>query len=371
VGAAGLAAAWLAAAVLAGAACLALVRWDTAPRAHPGPWRLAVERFRHDRAATGALCFLAALAVVTVLAPLLAPYSPSAQPDSVALKNMAPALAHPFGTDPYSRDVLSRVLYGARVSLPVALMAILIAITVGTAYGAVAGFYGGRVDTVMMRLIDAALAIPRILLLLAIFSLWGSVPLPALVAVLGLTGWFGVSRLVRAQVLAARETEWATAARALGAPGRRVLWRHVLPNVLSPVIVAATLGIGNVIVLEAGLSYLGFGVQQPTPSWGNIIRDAEGAVGSLWWISFFPGLAIVATVMAFNVVGDGLRDALDPRLSAGARRSRADGSGESGVDIARSSVPFARAVPTTPDSRLATPEARLPNARSRGDLSAP
>jgi peptide/nickel transport system permease protein len=309
----------VAAAAVGGALCVIATRWDAAPRPHPGPWRLGLERFRRDRAAMTALCFLIVIVVLTALAPLLAPYSPTAQPDSVALKNVPPSLLHPFGTDPYSRDVLSRVLYGARISLPVALLAMAIAVTVGTAYGAVAGFYGGHVDTVMMRAIDAALAVPRILILLAVFSLWGGVPLPALVAVLGLTGWFGVSRLVRAQVLAARQSEWAAAARALGAPSARILWRHVLPNVLSPVIVAATLGIGHVIVLEAGLSYLGFGVQQPTPSWGNIIRDAEGAVGSLWWISLFPGLAIVATVMAFNIVGDGLRDALDPR---GAGRGR-------------------------------------------------
>jgi peptide/nickel transport system permease protein len=251
--------------------------------------------------------------VVAVLAPWLAPYDPTAQLDIVALKNLAPSVAHPFGTDFASRDVFSRVLYGARVSLSVALLAIAVSTSVGTTFGAVAGYYGGRIDDVMMRLIDAALSVPRILLLIAVLVLWGEVSLPMLVLMLGLTGWFGVSRLVRAQVLALREQEMVLAARALGARDRDILRRHLLPHVLSPVIVAATLGIANVILIEAGLSYLGIGVRPPTPSWGNIIFDGREQIGSLWWVSTFPGLAIVLTVLAVNLVGDGLRDALDPR----------------------------------------------------------
>ncbi|HEX6967128.1 MAG TPA: ABC transporter permease [Gemmatimonadaceae bacterium] len=293
----------------------------TAPSASGGPWRSTFARVVEDRVAMTALCVIITLYVVAALAPWLAPYSPVAQPDIVALKGQPPSLAHLFGTDQYSRDVFSRVLYGARVSLSVALLAVLVSATIGTAYGAIAGYYGGRVDGILMRLIDAALAIPRLLLLITVLALWGALPIPYLVLVLGLTGWFGVSRIVRTQVLSVKQREMVLAARALGASDRRILWRHVLPNVLSPVIVAATIGLGNVIVLEAGLSYLGIGVQQPLASWGNIIQDGADQLTTLWWISLFPGLAIVLTVVAFNLVGDGLRDALDPkRLRAESRK---------------------------------------------------
>jgi ABC-type dipeptide/oligopeptide/nickel transport system permease subunit len=271
-----------------------------------------VDRFRHDRAAVAAVRLLLALYVIAALAPWLTPYDPIAQPDIVTLNSQPPSLAHPFGTDPVSRDVLSRVVLGARVSLTIALAAVLIAVAVGTAYGAVAGYRGGRTDAVMMRVVDVALAVPRLLLLIAVFALWGAVSLLTLVLVLGLTGWFGVSRQVRAQVQAARGEEWVLAARALGVPGARILWRHILPNVLSPVIVAATLGVGNVIVLESGLAFLGLGLPAPAPTWGGIIEDGRNDL-SLWWMAVFPGLAIVLTVLAFNLAGDGLRDALDPK----------------------------------------------------------
>ena len=304
---------WLLTAAIVVVCCALVLR--AARRADPagGPWSAALARLRDHRPAVLALCLVIALAVTSALAPLLAPYDPSAQPDIVALANRPPSLAHPLGTDTYSRDVLSRVLYGGRVSLTVALLSMLVSITVGTAYGATAGFVGGRTDAVMMRLIDAAMSVPRILILIAVLSLWGRIPLAMLVLLIGLTGWFAVSRLVRAQVLGVRHLDFVISARALGAPARRVLVRHVLPNVVSPVVVAATLGIGNVIILEAGLSYLGIGVQPPQASWGNIIQDAGSQVASLWWLTLFPGLAIVLTVMAFNTLGDGLRDALDPR----------------------------------------------------------
>jgi peptide/nickel transport system permease protein len=285
----------------------------SAPPPGRGPLRLAARRFRANRGAALGLALVLALVVLSLLAPVLAPYDPVAQPDIIALRSQPPSFAHPFGTDQYSRDVLSRVLYGARVSLGVATLSVLVAVTVGAAYGALAGFVGGRTDALMMRAVDAMLAIPRVLLLVVVVSLWGGVSLPVLVVLLGLTGWFGVSRLVRGQVLALREREFVTAARALGASGARVLRRHILPNALTPVIVAATLGVGNTIALEAGLSYLGLGVQQPLASWGNIIQDGADQVAVHWWISLFPGLAIVLTMMALTAVGDGLRDALDPR----------------------------------------------------------
>ncbi|HKG95067.1 MAG TPA: ABC transporter permease [Gemmatimonadaceae bacterium] len=278
-----------------------------------GPWRGAVRRLRRDRSAMVGLAALAALALAAVFAPLVAPYDPIDQPDIIGLKSLPPSLAHPFGTDQASRDVLSRVIYGARVSLGVAALSMLVAITMGTIYGAVAGYRGGRTDAAMMRAVDTLLSIPRILLLIAVLSLWTRTPILALVLLIGFTGWFGVSRIVRAQVLSLKEREFVVAARALGASGPRLLVRHILPNVASPIVVAATLGVGHVIILEAGLSYLGLGVQPPQASWGSIIRDGSEQVTTLWWISLFPGLAIVLTVMALNALGDGMRDALDVR----------------------------------------------------------
>ena len=248
-----------------------------------------------------------------LLAPWLAPFDPAAHLDLVALKGQPPSLAHPFGTDQYSRDVLSRVLYGARVSLAVGFLATAVSVTVGTAYGIVAGYHGGAIDALLMRLVDVALAVPRVLLLLAVGALWGGLSLGAFVLLLGLTQWFHVSRLVRAESRAVRAEDYVTSARGLGAGTWRILTHHVLPNVLSPVLVAATLGVANVIVLEAGLSFLGVGVQPPTPSWGNIILDGADEVAAHWWISIFPGLAIVATVACLNALGDALRDVMDTR----------------------------------------------------------
>ena len=282
--------------------------------ADAGPWRVARRRLARNRVSMFALGVVVLLVLVSLFAPLLAPYAPNAQPDIVAMVRLPPSLAHPFGTDIFSRDVLSRVIYGSRISLGVATLAIIVAMSVGTAYGAVAGYAGGTVDAVMMRIIDAMLAVPRILILLLTLGLSGSISLPLLVLTLGLTGWFGTSRLVRERVRALSRQDFALAARAVGARDRRVLWRHVLPNALSPIIVAATLGIGNVIVLEAALSYLGIGVRPPHASWGNIIQDGADQVGSAWWIALFPGLALLVTVIAFNLVGDALRDLLDPRL---------------------------------------------------------
>ncbi len=287
-----------------------------APRsriADAGPWRAALRRLRGNRTSMISLGVLVLLVLAALFAPVLAPYGPNAQPDIVGLVRLRPSFAHPFGTDIFSRDVLSRVIYGSRISLGVATLAILLAMSVGTAYGAIAGFAGGVVDAIMMRIIDAMLAVPRILILLLALALSGGISLPMLVVVLGLTGWFGTSRLVRERVRALSRQDFATAAVALGARDARVLWRHVLPNALSPVIVAATLGIGNVIVLEAALSYLGIGVRPPHASWGNIIQDGADHISSAWWIALFPGLAMLVTVIAFNLLGDGLRDALDPR----------------------------------------------------------
>lgn len=266
-----------------------------------------------DRSAVFAAALLLAIAVPCLLASIFSPYDPSAQPDPIGMQNAAPSLLHPMGTDSFSRDVLSRLLYGGRLSLTVAVFATLVSVTLGTAYGAVAGYSNGFAATAMERMLDALLAIPRLLLLIAIFAAWRDMPLAVFVIMLGLTGWYGLARLVRGQVLALRERDFVASARALGATRARILVRHILPNVVSPIVVAATLGIGHVIVLEAGLSWLGIGVRQPTASWGNMIQDGSDQMARAWWVSLFPGLAIVLTVMAFNVFGDALLRALSPR----------------------------------------------------------
>jgi peptide/nickel transport system permease protein len=273
----------------------------------------AFQRLRRDPAAIAALALLATFALLALLAPLVAPYDPLAQPDPVALQNRPPSWAHPLGTDPFSRDVLSRVLYGARVSLGVGVLAALLSTTLGAAYGAIAAWLGGLADSAMMRLVDACLGIPRVLVLLAVVALWGRVSTVTLVLLLAGTGWFATSRLARAEVRALRERDFVQAARALGTSEPRLLVRHVAPHLVPPLLVAATLAVGNVIALEAGLSYLGLGVQPPAASWGSVMQDGADYVTSAWWTTAAPGVLIVLTVLAVNVLGDGLRDALDPR----------------------------------------------------------
>jgi len=277
------------------------LRWLTATfRALSAPTRVA-------------LWVLGALYLLSIAAPVIAPYEQSQQIDVVTMKDRPPTLAHPFGTDGYSRDVLSRVLYATRVSLTVATLAMVMSAIVGTLYGLVAASSNAVVDALLMRVLDALLSIPRVLLLIAILGLWSPVPLWMLVLLLGFTGWFGVSRLVRAEALTVRERDFVVAARSLGASRARVMLRHLLPNVIAPVIVTTTLGIGQVVVIEAGLSFLGIGVREPQASLGTMFMVGTEAFVGTWWAALFPGLAILATVLCFTIVGDGLRAALDPR----------------------------------------------------------
>lgn len=265
-----------------------------------------------DRSSSLALLLLLCIAIACIVGPFLSPYDPVEQPNIIELKNRPPSLSHPFGTDHYSRDVLTRLLYGGRLSLSIAVFATLVSVTLGTAYGAAAGYSSGIGGALLERMLDTALSIPRLLLLIAIFA-WHDISIPAFILILGVTGWFGLARLVRGQVLALKRQDFVASARALGATPGWILLRHVLPNVLTPVIVAATLGVGHVIVLEAGLTYLGIGVHPPDASWGNMIQDGSSELAQTWWISVFPGLAIVLTVLAFNVLGDALLRALQPR----------------------------------------------------------
>lgn len=251
------------------------------------------------------------LAIAAVIGPLFLP-DPLAQPDILG-GSLPPGLGHPFGTDQLSRDVLARVVAGARISLSVALLAVALSATIGAAVGLVAGYWGGVVDAVLMRFVDGALAIPRLFILLLTLAVWERIPVTALVLMIGATGWFATSRLVRGEVLRLREESYVRAAEALGARRRRVIFRHLLPNAVGPVLVASTLAVGDVILLEAGLSFLGLGIQPPTPSWGGMILDSKEVLVSAPWTGIFPGLAIVITVLSVNLFGDALRDALDPR----------------------------------------------------------
>jgi len=272
-------------------------------------WR----RFFRLRTTSWGLGILTFLVLVALAAPLLAPFDPNRQLDIVHLTNRPPSWTFLLGTDPLSRDVWSRLVYGTRVSLGIGALGALVAVALGTLVGALAGYYRRWIDAVLMRGVDVGLALPRIFVLLMAVALWDGLPFAALVVAIGLTSWFGTSRLVRAEVLSLRQRDFVVAARALGAGSSRVIVRHVLPNAAAPIIVSAALGVGNVLLLEAALSFLGIGVPPPDASWGNMIADGMPSIYTAPWSTFFPGLAISLVVMSLNGVADGVRDALDPR----------------------------------------------------------
>jgi peptide/nickel transport system permease protein len=251
------------------------------------------------------LAILAVLIGAALFLPPLLP-DPRAQPDLVSGVLLPPGWAHPLGTDHLSRDVLARLVYGGRVSLAVALGAAFLAVTLGTGVGLVAGYAGGRTDAAIMRVVDAALAVPRLILLLLVVALIERMPLWGLILAIGATGWLGTSRLVRAEAMRLRTLEFVRAARALGAGHVRILLRHLAPNVAGPLVVATTLAVGDVMLLEAGLSYLGLGVQAPIPSWGSMIFDAKPYLVTAPWVAIAPGVAILVGVVAVNLVGESL-----------------------------------------------------------------
>ena len=291
-----------------------IVRSRRKPKLHgDSQWAIAARHFRRNRMAMAGMIVMFILYAVTLLAPLIAPFDPTAQGDIVLTRYLEPSFEHPMGTDKFGRDIFSRVLYGARISLTIGFVAVAISVTFGTLVGALAGYFGKWTDTTLMRFTDMMLSFPRLVLLIVVIALFEP-SIWLVVLVLGLTGWMSVARIVRGEVLSLREREFVQAARVLGMTDWRIILRHVIPNTLAPVIVYTTLGIGNTILVEASLSFLGLGVQPPTPSWGNMISDGRDALVTAWWIATFPGLAIVLTVTAFNLLGDGLRDALDPRL---------------------------------------------------------
>ncbi len=261
--------------------------------------------------AMAGLVLVGGLFAVSLAAPWLAPYDPNFIDLKAVL--MPPSAAHLLGTDPLGRDVLSRIIYGSRVSLKVGFVAVGLATLVGLLVGSLAGFYGGWVDQVLMRLVDLMLCFPTFFLILAVIAVLEP-SIGNIMAVIGLTSWMGVARLVRAEFLSLREREFVVAARALGASDARLILRHMLPNALAPVMVSATLGVAGAILTESALSFLGLGVQPPTPSWGNILTAGKDNIEIAWWLSSFPGLAILVTVMSYNLLGEGIREAIDPRL---------------------------------------------------------
>ncbi len=306
---AGLAAAWSLALYSSGRAGARTVRMSV-------PWRDAARRFTANRGAVLGTFLLMGLAWVAVLAPILSTFDPTV-PGPLAERLQGPSAAHVLGTDEINRDVFSRLLHGARVSLGIALLAVVLASTLGTLLGAIAGYLGGWLDRAVMALVDTVLSVPRLVLLIVLVGAVGRPSLLLLVLVLGLTQWPQTARLIRAEVLSVRDREFVRAAEALGFSRARILFRHVIPNALGPVIVAAALGIGNTIILEAGLSFLGVGVQPPNPSWGVMVARGRDHIHNAWWLATFAGLAIVVTVVSANLVGDGLREGLDPRAAEG------------------------------------------------------
>lgn len=269
------------------------------------------KRFRKNKLAVSGALMVIFLFGVAIFAPWLAPYDPG----QINVKKVleGPSAEHPFGTDQLGRDVLSRMIYGSRISLLVGFVSVGIACLVGVFLGALAGYYGHWVDNLIMRFVDIMLCFPTFFLILAVIaflepSIWN------IMIVIGLTGWMSVARLVRAEFLSLKERDFTLAEKALGAKDWRIIFQHILPNALAPVLVAATLGVAGAILTESALSFLGIGVQPPTPSWGNILTAGKDNIQIAWWLSLFPGLAILLTVMAYNLLGEGIRDAIDPRL---------------------------------------------------------
>jgi len=266
---------------------------------------------RRNRLALAGGVVVVSLALLALLAPVISPRDPNRLDVKRILD--APSKAHPLGTDQLGRDVLSRMLYGARVSLAVGFVSVGIAAVIGIVLGSLAGYHGGTTDAMVMRLVDLMLVFPRFFLLLAVLaflrpSIW------TIMTVIGLTGWMSVARLVRAEFLSLKEREFVLWSQSIGATAFRIIWRHILPNAMAPVLVAMTLGIPAAILTESGLSFLGLGVQPPHATWGNILNEGKDAIEIGWWLSVYPGLAILVTVLSYNLLGEGIRDALDPRL---------------------------------------------------------
>jgi peptide/nickel transport system permease protein len=269
-------------------------------------WR----KFKRHRMAVLGTAVVLFLLVASFVGPIISPY----EVYGYDLERMveAPSLLHPMGTDDMGRDELTRILAGGRISMSIGLLASVISVVVGSVIGSVAGYYGGKVDSGLMRVTDLMISFPQILLMILFATMFGK-NLTSIAAVIGLLGWMSVARLVRASFLSLKQEEFVLAATAVGASSRRIIAFHIYPNAMGPLLVAATLGVAQAIIMESALSYLGLGVQLPIASWGSMLRLAQNQLATATWLSVFPGLLIVITVLSINFIGDGLRDALDPR----------------------------------------------------------
>jgi peptide/nickel transport system permease protein len=269
------------------------------------------KRLKKNRLAVAGGIIVIALFVVAIFAPFISPYNP----DSIDSKHILdpPGISHPFGTDDLGRDVLSRMIYGSRISLAVGFVAVGISTIIGMVLGALSGYYGGWPDRVIMRFIDIMLSIPTFFLILAVIAFIGP-SIWNIMVIIGLTSWMSVARLVRAEFLSLKEREFVLAARAMGAGDFRIIFRHIMINSMAPVLISAILGVAGAVLVESALSFLGLGVQPPTPSWGNILTLGKDNIEIAWWLSVFPGLAILLTVLGYNLLGEGIQDSIDPRL---------------------------------------------------------
>ncbi|MEG0019764.1 MAG: ABC transporter permease [Oscillospiraceae bacterium] len=276
-----------------------------------GPWREIWERLVQNKVAVFGIVVIVLLIVMAIFAPLIAPYGIDEQ--NLAMKLQGPSAEHIMGTDNFGRDVFSRIVFGSRISLQVGLISVGIAALVGGALGAIAAFYGKTADNIIMRFMDILMAIPGMLLAIAIAAALGP-GLGKMMIAIGIGSVPGYARIVRASVMTVKETEFVEAAKSIGASDYRIIVRHIIPNAMAPIIVQATLGIAGAILSAASLSFLGLGIQLPTPEWGAMLSAARGYLRDCWWMAMFPGVFIMLTVYALNVVGDGLRDAIDPRL---------------------------------------------------------
>jgi peptide/nickel transport system permease protein len=273
-------------------------------------WMQAWRRFRANRAAVSGLLFVILVCLMALFANVAIPYDPTHS--YPGMRGTAPTWEHPLGFDHIGRDLMSRVVYGARVALLVGLIATATSVLIGVIVGAAAGYFGGWIDATLSRLVDTLMAFPLLALLVVLSAVLGP-SLTTTIVVIGATTWARFARVVRADVLSLKQTDFVTAARATGVKDARIIWNHILPNVLGPVIVLASLGVGGIIILESALSFLGLGIQAPTASWGSTLADGRALIRQFPHITTFPGVMIFFTVLAFNLIGDGVRDALDPR----------------------------------------------------------
>jgi len=270
-----------------------------------------IEKIQNNKIVTFAAVFILTMIIFAIFAPLVATHDPSKIDACDVLA--APSRVHIFGTDTLGRDIFSRVVYGSRISLAISFTAVILAVFIGVLFGSAAGYYGGKIDYCIMRFVDILLCFPTLFLILAVVailepSIWN------IIVVIGATSWMGVARLVRAEVLTLKTRDYISAAKIMGASDARIILKHLIPNAIGPVVVSATLGVGGAILLESSLSFLGIGVQPPTPSWGNILMDGRSTLGVAWWLTVYPGLFIMFTVLSYNILGEYLRDCFEPRL---------------------------------------------------------